>query len=170
MKRTNLTWVWACSSSCQVPSRDCQTLHCCSWRESTDLQALPYTCKQIFHHIVKQLPVGCGKVVCLTSTLLGSVRVRAQVVHAPVQRLGGWKHLLRRQKLLPTLTFNELEEDKNRLWKRALRRGLKGERPNLLSHFSPRFPRVCVWPRCQEVVLLEYEVNGKKSEQRDICW
>ena len=39
-----LTWAWACSSSCQAPSPDCQTLHCCSWRGSKDLQAWPYAC------------------------------------------------------------------------------------------------------------------------------
>ena len=49
-------------------------------------------------------------------------------------------------------------KDKATLW-----RGLKEERPHLLSNFSPRLSRVCVWPRCQEVVLLEDEVSGKIS-------
>ena len=117
MKRSILTWAWACSSSYQAPSRDCQTPHCCSWRESMDLQAWPYAWRWRFHHSVKRLPVGCSKVLRLTSALLGSVRVRAQVVHAPVQGLGGGEHLLRRQKLFSTLTFNKLEEEGR--WKKA---------------------------------------------------
>ena len=171
MKRSILTWAWACSSSCQAPSRDCQTPHCCSWRESMDLQAWPYAWRWRFHHSVKRLPVGCSKVLSLTSALLGSVRVRAQVVHAPVQGLGGGEHLLMRQKLLPTLTFKELEEvswEDTGHFERWLVKGdpgLKEERPDLLSNFSPRLSWVCVWPRCQEVVLLEDEVSGKKSEE-----
>ena len=39
--------------------------------------------------------------------------------------------------------------------------------PNLFSNFSPRLSWVRVWPWCQEVVLLEKDVNGKTTgEQR----
>ena len=60
----------------------------------------------------RQVPFGCGKVVCLASVLFGGVRVGAQVVHAPVQRLGGREHLLKKKrKLLSTLVCNKLEKE-----------------------------------------------------------
>ena len=54
-----LTWAWACSSSCQAPSPDCQTRHCCSWRGSRDLQAWPS-----MHVLIKISRRYQGRVTC----------------------------------------------------------------------------------------------------------